>query len=84
MDRETREPLSLRRAARCAAKTRSGTPCMKVRAKGRTRCKLHGGARGSGAPAGQRNGNFKHGLFAGENITERKRIKSLLQSIRGQ
>ena len=82
MDRETREPLSLRLAARCGAKTRGGTPCMRARARGRTRCKLHGGAKGSGAPAGERNGNFKHGLFTGENITQRERINSLLRSIR--
>ena len=27
---------------------------------------MHGGAKGSGGPRGNRNGNFKHGLFTGE------------------
>ena len=28
---------------------------------GRARCRMHGGARGSGGPRGKRNGNFRHG-----------------------
>ena len=55
---------------------------MKVRAKGRMRCKLHGGAKGSGAPTGERNGNFKHGLFARAAIRERERTQGLLRAMR--
>jgi hypothetical protein len=50
MERSTREPLPLRLAPRCLAQTRSGTPCQKPAAKGKKRCRLHGGAKGSGAP----------------------------------
>ena len=44
-------------AAICGAKTRAGTPCQKARAKGRTRCKLHGGA----TPRGRASPQWKHG-----------------------
>ncbi|MDN3574278.1 hypothetical protein [Methylobacterium longum] len=29
--------------------------------KGKERCRMHGGATGSGAPSGSRNGNYRHG-----------------------
>jgi hypothetical protein len=55
---------------------------MRARARGRTRCKLHGGAKGSGAPTGERNGNFKDGLFTGAAMRERERMQSLLRAMR--
>jgi hypothetical protein len=48
-------------AARCGATTRSGTPCRSPAVTGRRRCRMHGGAPGSGGPKGRRNGNYKHG-----------------------
>ena len=36
-----------RLAPRCLARTRSGTPCQKPAAKGKKRCRLHGGVTGS-------------------------------------
>ena len=42
-------------------KTRSGSPCQSPAVKGRLRCRMHGGALGSGAPAGKRNGRYRHG-----------------------
>jgi glucans biosynthesis protein len=55
---------------------------MRVRTKGKTRCKLHGGAKGSGAPTGERNGNFKHGLFTRTAMRERERMQGLLRAMR--
>jgi hypothetical protein len=81
MERTTREPESLRLAPRCCAKTRAGTPCMRPRAKGRSRCKLHGGAQGSGAPEGERHGRYVHGLYTAEAIEERRSIIRLLRSV---
>ena len=40
---------------RCGAKTRSGKPCAAPAVKGKERCRMHGGARGSGAPLGNQN-----------------------------
>ena len=47
-------------AAQEGARTRSGKPCRSPATK-KGRCRLHGGARGSGAPPGQRNGQYRHG-----------------------
>jgi len=37
---------------RCGARTRSGKPCRSPAVRGRRRCRMHGGAPGSGAPRG--------------------------------
>lgn len=39
-------------APRCGAKTRRGTSCQSPAVKEKTRCRLHGCGRGSGAPKG--------------------------------
>ena len=59
-------------AQRCGAKARSGKPCRSPVVTGRKRCRMHGGAHGSGGPAGQRNGNYRHGFYKAEAIAERK------------
>ena len=81
MERTTNEPESLRRAPRCGAKRQDGEPCQKPRAKGRTRCRLHGGAAGSGAPKGERNGRFRTGAYTAEAIKERQMIAGLLKTL---
>src|SRR5262249_8904794 len=43
---------------------------------GRKRCRMHGGAPGSGAPSGERNGNYRHGFFAAEALAERKATRA--------
>jgi hypothetical protein len=63
MQRTTREPLPLRQAPRCGARTRRGNPCQSPVVRGKKRCRMHGGAKGSGAPVGERNGNNRHGHF---------------------
>jgi hypothetical protein len=64
------------------ARTRSGTLCQKPAAKGKKRCRLHGGAEGSGAPPGERNGAYRHGLYTQEAIAERKAMRALIRSFR--
>lgn len=63
---------------RCGARTRSGHPCQQPRVTGRRRCRLHGGAPGSGAPPGERNGHYQHGHYTKEAKAERRWIRSLL------
>jgi hypothetical protein len=82
VERSTRESLPLRVAPRCLARTRSGTRCQKPAAKGKKRCRLHGGAEGSGAPRGNRNGSYRHGLYTREAIAERKMMRALIRSFR--
>jgi hypothetical protein len=62
---------------RCGAKTRSGRPCRSPSVHGRKRCRMHGGAPGSGAPRGNKNA-LKHGLYTREAIAEHKHIRELV------
>jgi hypothetical protein len=40
---------------------------------------MHGGADGSGAPRGARNGNYKHGFWTCEAVEERRWTKEMVQ-----
>jgi len=44
---------NMAKARRCGAKTRAGHPCRQAAVRGRARCRMHGGAKGSGGPAGK-------------------------------
>jgi hypothetical protein len=66
---------------RCGAKTRSGEPCLAPAVRGKKRCRMHGGAQGSGAPPGNTNA-LKHGHFTRDAIAERRSIQSLLRESR--
>jgi hypothetical protein len=68
-------------APRCGVKTRAGGSCRAPAMRGKRRCRMHGGASGSGAPKGNRNAR-RHGLFTAEAIAERKRIGALLGEVR--
>jgi hypothetical protein len=82
MERNTNEPLSLRLVPRCGAKRRNGEPCQRPAARGRHRCRLHGGAPGSGAPRGERNGNYKTGRHSQEALRERRMISDVIRRSR--
>src|SRR6266516_3797747 len=43
--RTTREPLPLRQAPQCGARTRSGNPCLSPVVRGKRRCRMHGAQR---------------------------------------
>ena len=77
-----RRLANLAKAARCGAKTRAGRPCRQAAVRGRSRCRMHGGAKGSGGPRGNRNGKFKHGLFTGEAKATRKLMRAKVRQIR--
>jgi hypothetical protein len=66
---------------RCGAKTRCGSGCRSPAVHGNKRCRMHGGAPGSGAPRANRNAR-KHGLFTGDALAERRQIQSLLGDAR--
>ena len=67
---------------RCGAKTRSGAPCKSAPVTGRRRCRMHGGAPGSGAPSGSRNGNFKHGRYSAEMTAARRWLREATRMLR--
>jgi hypothetical protein len=66
---------------RCGATTRSGTPCKAPAVHGKARCRMHGGAAGSGAPKGNRNA-LKHGLYTGTAIQDRHALQALMRQAR--
>ncbi len=69
------------KSPRCGAKTRRGTPCQSPAVSGKRRCRMHGGAPGSGAPRGNQNA-LKHGLYTKEALEERRALRELMRDAR--
>ena len=76
-----RNTTSMQESPRCGAKTRSGTPCKSPAVSGKKRCRMHGGAKGSGAPKGNSNA-FKDGQFTEETLSLKRRISAQLKVAR--
>jgi hypothetical protein len=63
---------------RCGAKTRLGKPGKSPAVQGKKRCRIHSGARGSGAPRGHKNA-----LKRGPHIREARRsVRTLMRESR--
>jgi hypothetical protein len=73
-----RNTAGMRESVRCGAKTRRGSPCRAPAVAGKKRCRMHGGAPGSGAPIGNQNA-LKKGLYTREAIAQRRAIRELLR-----
>ncbi len=43
---------------------------------------MHGGAPGSGAPKGERNGAYRHGRYTCEAIAQRRALREMLKAAR--
>lgn len=43
---------------------------------------MHGGALGSGAPSGEQNGAYRHGLHTREAIAERRMVSAMVAEFR--
>jgi hypothetical protein len=69
------------RIIRCGARTRIGTACRSPVVHGKRRCRMHGGAEGSGAPLGNKNA-FRHGHYAAEAIADRRALAELIRLTR--
>ena len=65
---------------RCGAKARTSGACRSPAVHGKKRCRMHGGAQGSGAPRANQNAR-KHGLFTRGAIAERRRIEALMGEV---
>jgi hypothetical protein len=50
---------------------------------GKKRCRMHGGAKGSGAPRGNKNA-LKHGSFTRAAIEQRRELRDFLRDSRAQ
>ena len=73
-----RNTRGLRASPRCRARTRKGSPCQAPAVTGKKRCRMHGGAAGSGAPKGNQNA-LKHGMFTNEMKAERAHFRELIE-----
>ena len=66
----------MKASPRCGARTRRGTPCQAPAVSGKARCRMHGGAKGSGAPLGNQNA-LKTGLHTAEAKEMRRIVREL-------
>jgi hypothetical protein len=71
----------MNQAPRCGARNRSGKPCRAPAVRGKRRCRMHGGAAGSGAPIGNKNA-LRHGRYAAEAVDQRRRVSELIRAAR--
>ncbi len=74
----TRNTTAMAESRRCGAKTRAGTPCCAPAVSGKKRCRMHGGAPGSGALLSNQNA-LKHGEYSTEALLERQALQDLLR-----
>jgi hypothetical protein len=81
MSDHARNTGPMRASPRCGAKTRATGACRSPAVHGKERCRMHGGAEGSGAPTANQNAR-RHGLFTRDAIEERKEIRALLGEAR--
>ncbi|MGN3975259.1 HGGxSTG domain-containing protein [Tsuneonella sp. SYSU-LHT278] len=81
MTDHSRNTEPMRASPRCGAKTRGGTPCRAPAVSGKRRCRMHGGAAGSGAPKGNQNA-LKSGLYTREMIEMRRKLAQLMREAR--
>jgi hypothetical protein len=77
-----RDADRLNAAPRCGARTRAGGSCRAPAVKGKRRCRMHGGAAGSGAPRGERNGNFRTGHYTQETQAMLGAARTLMRGAR--
>jgi hypothetical protein len=73
-----RNTTAMRASVRCGAKIRTGTPCQAPAVSGKERCRMHGGAAGSGAPVGNQNA-LKHGKNSRDILEFKKHMCKLLR-----
>ncbi len=71
----------MRASPRCGAKTRKGTTCEAPAVSGKARCRMHGGARGSGAPKGNKNA-LKTGAHTAEMKAFQLEMREIAQESR--
>lgn len=66
---------------RCHARSkRTGQPCQSPAVTGWKVCRHHGA--GGGAPKGEKNGNYRNGLFTREAIAARREMAAFLKLAR--
>ena len=77
-----RNLAAMHESRRCGARSRSGAPCRGPAVRGRRRCRMHGGAKGSGAQKGNRNA-LRHGFYSRVAIRRRRDVAALIRQAKG-
>jgi hypothetical protein len=80
MSNHTRNTRPMLESRRCGARTRRDGACRSPAVRGKKRCRMHGGTKGSGAPRANQNAR-KHGLVTRDAIEERRRIGALIGEV---
>ena len=65
---------------RCGARNRRGMECRAPAVSRKKRCRMHGGAMGSGAPKANKNA-LKHGTFTREAFQRRAELRELIADV---
>lgn len=73
-----RNTVPMLNTTRCGAKTRMGTACRAPAVRGKRRCRMHGGAQGSGAPRRNQNA-LKHGTYTHAAFRYRAEVRQLIK-----
>jgi len=73
-----RNTEAMAQSPRCGARTRKGSACLSPAVSGKKRCRMHGGAAGSGAPKGNKNA-LKHGAYTREMLEEHRQVMALIR-----
>ena len=78
--RTEKKPYAFDNAPRCGAKTKhnKGNPCRCPAVRSKSRCRIHGGAKGSGAQRGNTNA-LKHGKTTAKAKELRETIRQLIK-----
>ena len=76
-----RNTVPMLKSPRCGARTRVGGSCQSPAVRGKKRCRMHGGAHGSGAPKGNQNA-LRHGTYSKTAMAERAGIRELFVILR--
>jgi uncharacterized protein YjcR len=66
---------------KCLARTRAKGLCRMPPVTDKRRCRMHGGAKGSGAPINNKNA-LKHGYYSKEQIDGRREVATLIRQFK--
>ena len=67
--------MAMHLSARCGARTRGGGNCRAPAVRAKRRCRMHGGAGGSGAQPGNTNART-HGFYSAAAKAERRALRA--------
>ncbi len=70
----------MRASRRSGARTRKGTPSQAPAVSAKARCRMHGGAKGTGAPIGNTNA-LKHGMYTRAALEQQRALRQFMREM---